>query len=61
MIWTAVVDVPDPNKAETWLFQVMPSWKGLKNEGETSAETLSKFKLMAKDYAEPWNLLLNGF
>jgi 2-polyprenyl-6-methoxyphenol hydroxylase-like FAD-dependent oxidoreductase len=54
MIWTAIADAPDPNKPEDWVFQVMPSWQGLKENGETSIDTLKKFKEMASDFTEPW-------
>lgn len=28
MLWVSAVDVPDPDDAETWLFQLMFFWKG---------------------------------
>jgi 2-polyprenyl-6-methoxyphenol hydroxylase-like FAD-dependent oxidoreductase len=52
------MDVPDPDKPETWSFQVMQSWKDettppsadlSSNEGR-----LKFFKTRSEEYAEPW-------
>jgi 2-polyprenyl-6-methoxyphenol hydroxylase-like FAD-dependent oxidoreductase len=58
MYWLSIMDVPDPDKPETWSFQVMQSWKDettppsadlSSNEGR-----LKFFKTRSEEYAEPW-------
>jgi hypothetical protein len=49
-----VVDIPDPDKPENWVFQLMPTWPGKIPSGQTDAERLSILKKFAEDFAEPW-------
>jgi 2-polyprenyl-6-methoxyphenol hydroxylase-like FAD-dependent oxidoreductase len=49
-----LVDVPDPQKPETWLFQFMPTWKGTPTPEETDADRLKYLKTVASGLAEPW-------
>ncbi|KAH7114979.1 hypothetical protein B0J13DRAFT_394258, partial [Dactylonectria estremocensis] len=54
---TSVADVPDPDKPETWLFQISLS---LWNEGqqpETYGERVRLFKKLATNYCEPFKSL----
>ncbi|KAJ0132797.1 Uncharacterized protein HZ326_24127 [Fusarium oxysporum f. sp. albedinis] len=53
----SVADVPDPDKPETWLFQISLS---LWNEGqqpETYEERVRMFKKLAANYCEPFKYL----
>ncbi|MCJ1302892.1 hypothetical protein MMC08_005697 [Hypocenomyce scalaris] len=53
-VWTSIQDVPDPNKPETWQFQIMPTWLA---DGKThvgGAEGLAELKELAKSLADPW-------
>jgi 2-polyprenyl-6-methoxyphenol hydroxylase-like FAD-dependent oxidoreductase len=46
--------VPDPEKPETWVFQLMPTWL---NDGKVhsgGAAGLAELKEIAKDLEEPW-------
>jgi 2-polyprenyl-6-methoxyphenol hydroxylase-like FAD-dependent oxidoreductase len=49
-----VQDVPDPDKPETWEFQVMPSWRGIRDPSLDDAGRLKKIKEFASLLAEPW-------
>jgi 2-polyprenyl-6-methoxyphenol hydroxylase-like FAD-dependent oxidoreductase len=49
-----VADVPDPDRPETWVFQLMPSWTGPYNPDQTDAERLAFLKDKAQYFAEPW-------
>jgi hypothetical protein len=46
--------VPDPDKPETWEFQVMPSWRGVRDSSLDDAGRLRKIKEFASLLAEPW-------
>ncbi|RDW56388.1 hypothetical protein BP5796_13210 [Coleophoma crateriformis] len=53
-VWTSIQDVPDPDKPETWSFQVMPTWMddGKKHKG--GAEGLAELKEIALSLVDPW-------
>ncbi|KIM30786.1 hypothetical protein M408DRAFT_270199 [Serendipita vermifera MAFF 305830] len=53
-VWTSIQDVPSPDEPETWKFQIMPSWKGTRDETMDDAARLSKLKEIAETLAEPW-------
>jgi 2-polyprenyl-6-methoxyphenol hydroxylase-like FAD-dependent oxidoreductase len=53
-LWTSVQDVPDPDKPETWEFQVMPSWRGIRDPALDDSGRLKKIKEFASLLAEPW-------
>ena len=53
-----VMDVPDPDKPETWSFQVMQSWNDKTTPPSADLTTnegrLKFFKARCEEYAEPW-------
>ncbi|KAF2116985.1 hypothetical protein BDV96DRAFT_571368 [Lophiotrema nucula] len=56
MFWISIQDVPDPDKPETWTFQLLMSWvNNALPEDENNQEGRMKFfKKRAEEYAEPW-------
>lgn len=48
--------MPDPNKPETWLFQLMMSWGGSPTleEMPTNEDRMRVFKERAQRWADPW-------
>lgn len=50
----SVIDIPDPDKPEDWVFQITPSWAGEEIPNQSDEEKLAMLKDMAKDFAEPW-------
>ncbi|KAA6409475.1 MAG: hypothetical protein FRX48_07029 [Lasallia pustulata] len=56
MFWLSIQDVPDPDKPETWLFQLMMSWGGSPTleEMPTNEDRMRVFKERAQRWAEPW-------
>jgi 2-polyprenyl-6-methoxyphenol hydroxylase-like FAD-dependent oxidoreductase len=57
-----VLDVVDPEKPETWVFQNLVSWKGPPHaeDLEDPAERMRYFKLRGAQYAEPWRTAALG-
>jgi len=53
-IWTSIQDVPDPDKPETWQFQIMPTWLADGKTHEGGAQGLAELKELATHLAEPW-------
>lgn len=56
-LWfTAIQDVKDPDRPETWLFQHIFSWMGPPRPEDfpDQASRLAWWKLKAEGYAEPW-------
>jgi hypothetical protein len=49
-----VADVPDPDKPETWIFQIMPSWTGPYDAEQTDEQRISMLKEKALTMAEPF-------
>jgi hypothetical protein len=49
-----VIDVPDPEKPEGWVFQVAPSWAGEETPNQSDEDKLANLKKIAQDFAEPW-------
>lgn len=53
-----VMDVPDPDKPETWSFQVMQSWNDKTTPASADLTTnegrFKFFKARCEEYAEPW-------
>ncbi|KAF2621178.1 FAD/NAD(P)-binding domain-containing protein [Macroventuria anomochaeta] len=58
MYWLSIMDVPDPDKPETWSFQVMQSWNDNTTPPSVDLATnegrLKFFKARCEEYAEPW-------
>lgn len=54
VMWLSTHDIPDPERPETWAFQVMPSWLGTRDDNLTDAERLRFLKKEAQAMAEPW-------
>ncbi len=52
------MDVPDPDKPESWSFQVMQSWNEKTTPPSADLTTnegrLKFFKARCEEYAEPW-------
>ncbi|RQM05929.1 hypothetical protein DH86_00002591 [Scytalidium sp. 3C] len=53
-IWTSIQDVPDPERPETWQFQIMPTWLADGKTHSGGAEGLAELKAAASSLAEPW-------
>jgi 2-polyprenyl-6-methoxyphenol hydroxylase-like FAD-dependent oxidoreductase len=49
-----VADVPDPDKPETWVFQIMPSWTGPYDAEQTDEQRIAMLKETALTMAEPF-------
>lgn len=49
-----VQDVPDPERPETWQFQIMPTWLADGKTHSGGAEGLAELKAAASSLAEPW-------
>lgn len=47
-----VLDVPDPDKPETWVFQLMASWKEIDGDEETTS--LQSQRKRAETFGEPF-------
>ncbi|KAJ4377550.1 hypothetical protein N0V83_000375 [Neocucurbitaria cava] len=58
MFWLSIQDVPDPNKPETWTFQVLQSWVDDTVPASADLTTfpgrLAFFKSRSAEWAEPW-------
>ncbi|MCJ1302300.1 hypothetical protein MMC08_005103 [Hypocenomyce scalaris] len=56
MFWISIQDVPDPNKPETWLFQLVMGWGGSPTleEMPANADRMRVFKERAQWWGEPW-------
>ncbi|KAF3042653.1 hypothetical protein E8E12_005228 [Didymella heteroderae] len=58
MYWLSIMDVPDPEKPETWSFQVMQSWNDKFTPSPADLTTnegrFKFFKARSEEYAEPW-------
>lgn len=54
MLTNEVVDIPDPDKPEGWVFQLMPTWPGTVDTTQTDKDRIAHLKELAKDLAEPW-------
>lgn len=54
LISGSVQDVPDPDKPETWTFQVVNSWIGQRDPAMDNAARLAQIKAYASDFAEPF-------
>ncbi|KAJ4985309.1 hypothetical protein SVAN01_09160 [Stagonosporopsis vannaccii] len=58
MYWLSIMDVPDPDKPETWSFQVMQSWHDKNTPPSADLSTnegrFKFFKARCEEYAEPW-------
>lgn len=50
----AVQDVPDPEKPETWRFQIAITWKGERDPNMTDADRLKLIKSKAELLADPF-------
>jgi len=59
-VWTSIQDVPDPEKPETWSFQVMPTYLDDGKPHAGGAEGLAELKEIAKSLAEPWKSSILG-
>jgi len=46
--------VPDPEKPETWVFQLMPTWLNDGKMHSGGAAGLAELKEIAQDLVEPW-------
>lgn len=53
-LWSAMANVPDPEKPEGWTFQLMPSWPGLEDRDQNDAQRLTLLKQKTRNLAEPW-------
>ncbi|RFU28732.1 hypothetical protein B7463_g7610, partial [Scytalidium lignicola] len=53
-IWTSIQDVPDPNRPETWQFQIMPTWLSDAKHPPSGPAGLAELKSKAASLAEPW-------
>ncbi len=51
---TIVQDVPDPDKPETWSYQLMPTWLEDGKQHFGGAKGLAELKEMASSLTEPW-------
>ncbi|KAJ4353051.1 hypothetical protein N0V95_003704 [Ascochyta clinopodiicola] len=58
MYWLSIMDVPDPEKPESWSFQVMQSWNDKTTPPSADLTTnegrLKFFRARCEEYAEPW-------
>jgi 2-polyprenyl-6-methoxyphenol hydroxylase-like FAD-dependent oxidoreductase len=54
LISGSVQDVPDPDKPESWIFQVVNSWIGQRDPAMDNAARLAQIKAHASDFAEPF-------
>jgi 2-polyprenyl-6-methoxyphenol hydroxylase-like FAD-dependent oxidoreductase len=52
--FVVISDVPDPDKPETWLFQLVNSWKGERDMTLDNAGRLAQVKVFSEDWAEPF-------
>ncbi|KAE9364775.1 FAD/NAD(P)-binding domain-containing protein [Stipitochalara longipes BDJ] len=50
----AVQDMPDPDKPETWTFQVGSSWLGQRNASLSNEERMKNVKAAASQLSEPF-------
>ncbi|KAI9711202.1 MAG: hypothetical protein M1820_002189 [Bogoriella megaspora] len=50
----SIQDVPDPNKPETWRFQIVTSWTGMRDPGMDNAARLAQVKEKANALCEPF-------
>ncbi|KAI9799606.1 MAG: hypothetical protein M1833_003921 [Piccolia ochrophora] len=50
-LWISIQEVPDPDKPETWSFQLQATWK--KKEGE-DCTSLANLKARAETFGEPF-------
>ncbi|KAJ7578279.1 hypothetical protein C8J56DRAFT_969600 [Mycena floridula] len=53
-LFLSIQDVPDPNRPETWRFQVVPCWLGKPDESQDDAARLAEIKTKAQNLAEPF-------
>ncbi|KAI9796417.1 MAG: hypothetical protein M1833_006189 [Piccolia ochrophora] len=54
MAFLSIQDVPDPDKPETWRFQVVTSWMGRPDSTLDNVGRLAQVKAKAKDLADPF-------
>lgn len=56
MFWLSIQDVPDPDKPETWTFQIFMSWMDnpIPETENNEAGRLAFVKRIAEQWAEPW-------
>ncbi|KAI9809365.1 MAG: hypothetical protein M1827_006877 [Pycnora praestabilis] len=52
--FVSIQDVPDPDKPETWRFQMATSWPGERDPNMTDADRLKLLKERASPLAEPY-------
>ncbi|PMD29619.1 FAD/NAD(P)-binding domain-containing protein [Hyaloscypha variabilis F] len=50
----AIQDMPDPDKPETWTFQVGSSWLGQRDANLSNEERLKNVKIAASELSEPF-------
>ncbi|KAK5122589.1 hypothetical protein LTR85_003852 [Meristemomyces frigidus] len=53
-ILVSIQDVPDPNRPETWRFQLIMSWPGVPDKQATNAERHKEVKAQGAQLAEPF-------
>ncbi|OCK81663.1 FAD/NAD(P)-binding domain-containing protein [Lepidopterella palustris CBS 459.81] len=56
MFWLSIQDVPDPDKPETWVFQLLMSWMNdpLPKAEDNDEGRLAFLKKRSEKWAEPW-------
>jgi 2-polyprenyl-6-methoxyphenol hydroxylase-like FAD-dependent oxidoreductase len=52
-------DVPDPEKPETWSFQLMPSWLGERDTSLSNADRLEILRAKSSSFGEPFKSLFD--
>jgi 2-polyprenyl-6-methoxyphenol hydroxylase-like FAD-dependent oxidoreductase len=53
-IYHLVQDMPDPERPETWAFQVGSSWRGKRDTSLSNEERMAKVKGAASQMSEPF-------
>ncbi|OCL07891.1 FAD/NAD(P)-binding domain-containing protein, partial [Glonium stellatum] len=56
MFWLSIQDVPDPEKPETWIFQLLISWldNPIPEAENNDAGRLAFVRRVSEQWAEPW-------
>jgi 2-polyprenyl-6-methoxyphenol hydroxylase-like FAD-dependent oxidoreductase len=52
--WISIQDVPDPNDAATWSFQLQSTWRPKEGESDDNVASLAALKKRAETYGEPF-------
>lgn len=63
MFMVSIQDVPDPDRPETWQFQMLISWRGDEPAPAALADQAARTRFVkswAPDYTEPWRTILGA-